>query len=158
MVRFLHILFVKKNMRTTIILMSTLTTILFSCSCNKNANSQSNESSVTITASSDLVGKWKLIELNGKKNSNASYYIQFLDQERYGAFAGCNRLGGAYKLEGSKVFFSKGVSTLMACPDDGLERELSLFLDGEKTYAKTDKTLVISNSKNVVEAKFELFK
>lgn len=141
-----------------IILMSILTTILFSCSSSKTTNSQSNEPSIVVTNTTDLVGKWKLTELNGKKNDNSSYYIQFLDQGRYGAFAGCNNLGGEYKLEGSKVTFSKGMSTMMFCSNENLEKELSLFLDGEKSYTKTNKSLIISNSKNVVEAKFELVK
>ena len=138
-----------------IILMSILATILLSCNAQKGVSKSKKETAVAVTS---LIGKYKLVELNGKKVADETYYIQFLDQGRYGAFAGCNNLGGEYKLEGSKVTFSKGMSTMMFCYNENLEKEFSLFLDGKKSYTKTDASLIISNSKNVVEAKFELIK
>jgi heat shock protein HslJ len=61
----------------------------------------------------------------------------------YSATAGCNQLGGAYKVEGDALALSPGISTLMACapPLDDLERRLVGVLSKARYWRITAATL-----------------
>ena len=83
--------------------------------------------------------KWKLIELNGKPIESSDkqskvFFIQLNSENRYSAYAGCNNLMGGYELneEILKIKFSKGASTLMACPDMETEQLTTTVSKGIK--------------------------
>jgi len=96
-------------------------------------------------------GRWKLIEVGGKKIDASKFSkgtpeLEFnLDDGRVGAFAGCNRLTGAFTTEGTTLRFGKFASTMMACPDMTLEKALSKALDQKSyTYSLTEENLVLT--------------
>lgn len=78
--------------------------------------------------------KWKLIDLMGKRvttseTMNKEACIQFSDQEnRYTAYAGCNSMSGSFSTAGNKIELGMGISTMMACENMTIERELSKVL------------------------------
>ena len=54
--------------------------------------------------------------------------LERTDGNNYRATVGCNRMRGAYTLDGAQVSFLPAASTMMACPEplDTLERQFSL--------------------------------
>ncbi|QDP85615.1 META domain-containing protein [Chryseobacterium sp. SNU WT5] len=78
--------------------------------------------------------KWKLIELDGKSSTSQSMqkeaYIQFSDTDnRYSANGGCNTMSGTFATESNnRLNLGVGMSTLMACQDMTMEKELSKVL------------------------------
>jgi len=125
--------------------------VVFSCNSIKVTSIQK-KSSVSIIA------KWKLIELNAKKIDKETYYVQFRSDQNYSAYAGCNNLGGDFKLNGNQIIFGIGISTEMYCTNENSDRELAGVLSGEKTYEINKFDLLIKNYENIVIAKFVLTK
>ena len=89
-----------------------LVTVLF-VSCNS-----------TKTATDGIEGRqWKLKTLEGQditdlKLEKDVYFMLNKEGSRVEGFAGCNGMGGAYKLEeGNRIRFSNMAVTMMACPD-----------------------------------------
>lgn len=78
--------------------------------------------------------KWKLIEIDGKSITSQSMkkeaYIQFSHiDNRYSAYAGCNTMSGTFATESNnRLKLGRGMSTLMACQDMTIEKELSKVL------------------------------
>jgi len=99
-----------------------------------------------------------LIELNAKKIDKETYYVQFRSDQNYSAYAGCNNLGGDFKLNGNQIIFGIGISTEMYCTNENSDRELAGVLSGEKTYEINKFDLLIKNYENIVIAKFVLTK
>ncbi|MBB6095154.1 heat shock protein HslJ [Povalibacter uvarum] len=74
--------------------------------------------------------QWKLTRLGGQPATATSPekapYLQFLAAEkRVVGSGGCNRLGGSYTLDGSKLTLGQMASTMMACPH-GMDQEQAL--------------------------------
>jgi heat shock protein HslJ len=73
---------------------------------------------------------WRIVLLGGEEIGTVSghrepHLVLKTDGEAraYSATVGCNTLSGAYSLEGGKIFFGPGLSTMMACPAPLDERE-----------------------------------
>jgi copper homeostasis protein (lipoprotein) len=51
------------------------------------------------------------------------YFVMQSDNQRVAGFSGCNRMMGAYVLNGSQIKFDQMASTRMACLGDGMKIE-----------------------------------
>lgn len=104
---------------------------------------------------------WRLSELAGKRvgavpGSREPHILLETDRTRYRATAGCNGLGGAYELDGQKLSFTRGISTLMACPPpvDGYERGLKEALGDTARWEIHGVILSLLNDADEVVARF----
>ena len=142
------------------ILMLLLTLIMVSCSnktINKNENSK--EVATKIDSKNLFKTKWKLIELRGNKIENTKFTLDFFEENRFAAFAGCNNLGGEYKVENTfKITFSKVISTRMACEDMKTEQEFSKVLEMTDNFIVDGKILSLNKGRMTPLARFELIK
>ncbi|QAA82042.1 META domain-containing protein [Aequorivita sp. H23M31] len=106
---------------------------------------------------------WKLKTLDGKKvkmekNQKDDIFFTLNPQDNtVTGFAGCNTFGGNYELkEDNKIYFSKIISTLMACPDLQFnEWEYLKVFENANTYRIRGKKLEILGSDNTPLAVFE---
>jgi copper homeostasis protein (lipoprotein) len=62
--------------------------------------------------------------------------------------AGCNRLAGAYRIEGSSLSFGELATTRMACPDLDTEHAFLDALDNVARWKLEDNQLVLLNERN----------
>lgn len=84
---------------------------------------------------------WKLSEINGKPikpQGDRDYFLQLNKDGSFGAFAGCNRMGGKYQLNGSKIKLSKIISTMMACADMKVEDEVKAALESADNFVANE--------------------
>ena len=87
--------------------------------------------------------KYKLVSFGMKRMAvPPKAWIQF-KEGRYSGNAGCNGMGGAYILEDKQLTIKPGMSTLMACPQMGLETKFRQELDKVTTYRVEGKILVL---------------
>lgn len=142
------------------ILMLFFALIVVSCS-NKtiNKNETSTEVATKIDSKDMYKTKWKLIELRGTKIENTNFTLDFFEENRFAAFAGCNNLGGEYKVENAfKITFSKVISTMMACEDMKTEQEFSKVLEMTDNFIVDGKILSLNKGRMTPLARFELIK
>jgi heat shock protein HslJ len=142
------------------ILMLFFALIVVSCS-NKtiNKNETSTEVATKIDSKNMYKTKWKLIELRGNKIENTNFTLDFFEENRFAAFAGCNNLGGEYKVENTfKITFSKVISTMMACEDMKTEQEFSKVLEMTDNFIVDGKILSLNKGRMTPLARFELIK
>ncbi|NML21561.1 DUF4377 domain-containing protein [Pseudoflavitalea sp. G-6-1-2] len=102
--------------------------------------------------------EWKLIQLNGKAIGKEGVTLKFdAGTKGYGAYAGCNRMGGGLKWNAKKgtLDFGPAMSTLMACGEDvmKLEHEYNKALSEQsfKVSVKGNKLQLIQKGKVVLE-------
>ncbi|HRP06900.1 MAG TPA: META domain-containing protein [Gemmatimonadales bacterium] len=80
----------------------------------------------------DLAGtNWTLQKLGEETitmpSGGRQAFLRFgADDERYGASAGCNQLGGSWSADAGEIEFGPAVSTLMACDEQIMSRERTL--------------------------------
>lgn len=103
--------------------------------------------------------KWQLISL-GKNRVPETVngripYLELTDT-LYSANAGCNTFNGRLNTTGKKVSFSRGISTLMACPQMEMEKNLSEALLSTTHYAVMQDTLILFNKTKQNLATFKL--
>lgn len=74
------------------------------------------------------------------------------DDDRYGASAGCNQLGGSWSASGGEIEFGPAVSTLMACEEQLMtwERTLAEVLQAATHYRVADSRLELLANDNVL--------
>lgn len=107
--------------------------------------------------------KWKLVELNGKpvkNNSNKEMFIQLNKDNRYAAFAGCNNMMGSFELkeDALRIKFTKGASTMMACPDMTTEQDFADMLEKVDNYSLNGNNLSLNKARMAPLARFEAMK
>lgn len=114
------------------------------------------------TESQSVVGKiYKLVELNGKKidTKKNDFFIEFKKEGRFSAFAGCNNMGGEYKVENTfRIKFSKVLSTMMACDDMATEKEFAEVLELTDNLSINKNSLSLNKARMAPLARFELIK
>jgi heat shock protein HslJ len=76
-----------------------------------------------------LSGKhWSLTEMNGKAVKNSKAFVEFNQNDnRFTGNAGCNRMFGEYKLNGSKIDFSNVGTTKRFCSQPDLMKLETAF-------------------------------
>lgn len=109
-------------------------------------------------AAQQLNGTWELIYITGPKIAFEGLYpkqkprlIFSLPKEEVGGNTSCNVFGAPFKLDGSKISFGDGRSTLMACTGEGESvflrtlkevDQYSISADGELTLSKGEIALM----------------
>lgn len=107
--------------------------------------------------------KWRLVELNGVKitnNKDKPMFIQFSKDNRYAAFTGCNNMMGSYEIKEDimRIKFTKGASTMMACPDMTTEQEFAEMLEKVDNYSLKGNNLSFNRARMAPLARFEAIK
>jgi len=108
--------------------------------------------------------KWKLVELAGKPvsglvNGKEPYILLQQKDGRYLATGGCNGIGGTYELKANgRIKFDQGMSTMMACENMEVERELSKALISADNYSLSGDDLSINKARMAPLARFEAVK
>lgn len=89
--------------------------------------------------------QWKLIEVMGKpikdygKQMKDPVFVFESAESRFHGNAGCNGMGGTYKLlEGNRIEFSQVFSTQMACENMELENIVSRMIPTLDNYVIND--------------------
>ncbi|WP_321540799.1 META domain-containing protein [Flavobacterium piscinae] len=87
-------------------------------------------------------------------------FIKLNSEEGYVAFAGCNNMMGSveFKDEKSLIKFTKGASTLMACPDMTTEQEFAEMLEKVDNYSINGNNLSFNRGRMAPLARFEAMK
>jgi heat shock protein HslJ len=77
-----------------------------------------------VPSKADLIGAWT-VEYIGERPviDKSTAYLEFIEDDRFGGNASCNRLTGSYTLSASKLTFSQAASTRMMCPPALMEEE-----------------------------------
>lgn len=81
-----------------------------------------------------LSGRWNVLEVKGEKmNAEKFPFIEFdTEAKRLHGNAGCNNFNASYDLDAAKASalkISKGMSTMMACPDMEAEGKILSSFD-----------------------------
>lgn len=61
--------------------------------------------------------------INAPPDTREMHLILQLNQQRVSGFSGCNRLMGAYQVDGDRLSFSQMAGTMMACPQQSMDTE-----------------------------------
>lgn len=124
---------------------------------------KSNSSKETANPMSNQVitdKKWKLIELAGKPvadkiNGKEPFILLQKADNRYSASAGCNGLGGNFEiLDNSRIKFSQGMSTMMACDHMEIETGLNTALVAADNYTIGENILSLNKGRMAPLARF----
>lgn len=106
--------------------------------------------------------RWQLVELNGKavKGDAKTHYIIFHAKDgRIEAKANCNIILSNYKIRNEyRLTITQGITTLMACPDNNLEKELINVLNKADNLSVTETKLSLNKARMAPLARFELVK
>ena len=104
---------------------------------------------------------WRLIELNGQppaapEGQNVAYLTLDETENRYAGSTGCNRMSGAFELDGHSLRLKAGPMTMMACPEPLMTQEQAFTkaLQSVTTYRISGKTLELMSGEKAV-AKFK---
>lgn len=162
-------------MKKNLILLALVSLSFMSCKeeAEKNNDATINDTVVVQSdnveaADGDVVlsnSTWRLVKLNGKaieknKDGERDLGIIFTSDGRFSGYAGCNNMMGEYELKEaeSQIKFSKVGMTMMACPDDSLEKGLVEVLELADNYNFDGKTLKLNKARMAPIAEFEIIK
>lgn len=107
---------------------------------------------------------WRIVRMQGDEIKPApgrrEPHLLFRQSEAgpsYAATVGCNQLVGQLKTKGDHLSFSRGATTLMACPPPlaGLEKQLGEVLNGTRRWVILGNTLSLQNKAGKELALFE---
>jgi len=136
---------------------------LIACSKTKKSGVKTEDQNQLV--SQEITDKrWKLIELSGKEvadsvNGREPFLLLQKADGRYSASGGCNGLGGTFELlPNSKIKFTQGMSTMMACDDMWVETELNQAMVQADNYTVNDSTLSLNKARMAPLARFRLVK
>ncbi|MDP2158902.1 MAG: copper resistance protein NlpE N-terminal domain-containing protein [Flavobacterium sp.] len=133
---------------------------------NQNTTSSNATAAKSESKSYAITGtKWQLVELNGKpvenKNKSAKeMFLQLNAENRYAAFAGCNNMMGGYELkeDALRIKFTKGASTMMACPDMTIEQEFAEMIEKVDNYSLNGENMSLNKARMAPLARFKAIK
>ncbi len=152
---FMHFPFANPNMRLHLQRLST-GFLLATLACVQNAPTPSAAEFRRMVGGSD----WELVELAGREaptgNGGRRATLRFeADTARAGGFAGCNRYGGTYTVDGANIKFGPLMMTKMGCADGmELEQNLARALERADRFDATATELKFLTGADVV-ARFE---
>jgi heat shock protein HslJ len=91
---------------------------------------------------------WELQSYGGTEVvAGSTVTLQFTDETQVLGSGGCNSYGGSYTVDGERITFNEIASTEMACLEDGVMAQESVFyaaLAAATTYERTDSQLIIT--------------
>jgi len=108
--------------------------------------------------------RWKLFELQGKPvpdsvNGKEPFLMLQKEDNRYSASGGCNGIGGTFTLlNNGRIKFTRGMSTMMACPDMSVETGLNDILPRANNYTLAGDTLSLNQNRMAPLARFRAVK
>lgn len=145
--------------------MAALLIAVWSCKGSKDTNETKQESTAQVSKSIENT-QWELIEAMGKpiseygKLNNVPGFFFDSKEQRFHGNAGCNGMGGTYKLlEGNRIEFSQVMSTQMACPSMELENLVGNILPTLDNYVINDAgELVITKARMAPVLRFKAVK
>lgn len=104
---------------------------------------------------------WKLVEINGKpvtpsdEMNREAFMILAMDNKVTGN-SSCNSFMGSYELlEGNRITFSQIASTMMACMNMDIEKQLFEVLERADNYTLNNDTLMLNKARMAPLAVFE---
>lgn len=106
----------------------------------------------TANSTEKLSGKWLITELDGKslkKTGPKDNTLEFRS-DGFGAYGGCNSMGGQYEQNGNKLKLSKIMSTMMACPDMTTEDQLKKALERVDDFVRNEEVLMLRANGEVI--------
>lgn len=110
-------------------------------------------SAPAMTSAADLVGTaWKITAIDGAAPASPKASLRF-DADRIGMTAGCNGIGGDWKLEQGRIVGGPYASTMMYC--EGLmkqERALAKLLDEKPVPQLSGETLILRSASHSLSA------
>jgi len=78
---------------------------------------------------------WKLVSFGLTRMAVPKDASIRLKEGQYSGRGGCNGVGGNYELNGEQLIFAAGFSTMMACPELGLEHKYMKALSEVDSYS-----------------------
>jgi len=101
--------------------------------------------------------RWLLSELDGERvppgeGDRTPHLVLDLEESRLAGSGGCNRLLGAFELDGDGLRFGPVATTMMACADEVLARERAFLaaLEATRAYEIEGATLVLLEGRRVL--------
>lgn len=98
-------------------------------------------------ALADLAGRWVIREVNGEALPDSMENRPFLEfdtvEKRVHGNAGCNVVNGGFRTDDTQptaVAFPQFITTMMACPDMEIERQILDALNGVRFFDKAGDT------------------
>ncbi|HEU0137606.1 MAG TPA: META domain-containing protein [Flavobacterium sp.] len=116
------------------------------------AKTDSQQTKFDITSVTWILAEDKPVGL--KPARTKAKFLQFKNDGSFGASAGCNSIGGKYKISGSKISFSNVLSTRMAC-DNMTSEQLVLKAFEEADNFVANKKLLQLRKGNQILATFD---
>jgi len=96
----------------------------------------SNSAPTQKQSSKNLEGTtWKLVSFGLTRMAVPKDASIRLKEGQYSGKGGCNGVGGNYELNGNKLIFVAGFSTMMACPELDLEHKYMKALSKVESYS-----------------------
>lgn len=129
---------------------------LFGCKTKDINNKSSDQTSIALVGT-----KWVLIKLNGDvvqlNNPQLTQpFIKLSEDKNIGGNGGCNSFGGSYTLtDKNAISFSKMISTLRYCEDQGIESAFIGNLQKTASYGITKNELILKDENGHILAAFE---
>jgi len=94
--------------------------------------------------------RWNLVSFGYTRMAVPANAWMKLEKGRFQGNAGCNGLGGSYRIEGRKIRFRQGPSTLMACPAMSLETKFRKLLDQVGSFEIKGRELLLKKGGRVL--------
>lgn len=110
------------------------------------AGTASTPAPASVTAAALIGSNWTIARIDDAPANSARAALQF-DKDRISMTAGCNGMGGTWKLDGSRLTGGPFMSTMMYC--DGLmeqERALSQLLEGKPEVLRDGNQLTLRSA------------
>ncbi|MDL2290249.1 copper resistance protein NlpE N-terminal domain-containing protein [Paludibacteraceae bacterium OttesenSCG-928-F17] len=125
-------------------------------------NRISSDNNYNLIKVSDLLEKyWKLTEIDGTEVSGENtvkeaHMTLRVASNRVNGSGGCNTFNGTYVIQSeNNITFSRVASTMMACPNMGVEGKLFKAFEGVRHYSVMNDKLELKDENNKVLARFE---
>ncbi len=88
--------------------------------------------------------RWRLAQLGGNvipKNNEREYALEFRTKDEFSAYAGCNSIGGKFRVKDNKIKFTNVFSTKMFCENGKTEEVFVKALEQSDNYVRNAKML-----------------
>jgi len=101
-------------------------------------------------------GNWILTELKEvpvqiSGNTSRDAHIEFRpSSRRYEGFGGCNRMGGTYTIDRSRINFTPTSAKLAGCPDVPFETTFLSLLDEVDRYELRGNVMILKKGRKVL--------
>ncbi len=125
--------------------MAVCAALFFVTAC--TVSTTSSENADTGLTMEDLAGAWDITVVRGEimpvesQDHKAPFIVFNLQDQRIHGNSGCNTMNGSYSQkegQGNSLMLGQLMSTMMACPDMGVERKILDALHEVASFQKAD--------------------